>query len=48
VIGPGERVPQATVWIDPDDDGEGGLALDALAADGPFLLLFYLYDWTST
>jgi peroxiredoxin len=22
--------------------------LDALAADGPYLLIFYLYDWTST
>jgi hypothetical protein len=48
VIGVGEPLPNVTVWIDPDDGGEGGLALDALASDGPFLLLFYLYDWTGT
>jgi hypothetical protein len=48
VIGTGEPVPSVTVWIDPDDGGEGGVSLDALAADGPFLLLFYLFDWTGT
>jgi hypothetical protein len=48
VIAPGDRVPPVTVWLDPDDGGDGGLSLDALAADGPFLLLFYLYDWTGT
>jgi hypothetical protein len=48
VRGPGEPVPSVTVWIDPDDGREDGLSLDALAADGPFLLLFYLYDWTGT
>ncbi len=48
MIGPGDRVPHATVWIDPDDEGRAGLALDELADQGPFLLLFYLYDWTGT
>lgn len=48
MIGPGAAVPPATVWIDPSDGGQGGLPLDALAADGPFLLFFYLFDWTAT
>lgn len=48
MIGPGDPVPPVTVWVDPDDGGEGGVSLDTLAAHGPFLLLFYLYDWTAT
>jgi hypothetical protein len=24
------------------------VAIESLAADGPFLLSFYLYDWTGT
>lgn len=48
MIGAGQHVPPVTVWVDPDDGGEGGLSLDTLAAHGPFLLLFYLYDWTAT
>jgi hypothetical protein len=47
VIGAGERIPSVRVWIEPGDDG-GGLLLDSLATDGPFLVLVYLYDWTST
>jgi hypothetical protein len=48
VIGTGDTVPAVTVWIDPDDGVDDGLSLDTLAAEGPFLLLFYLYDWTGT
>ena len=40
----GERVPRATVWLSPSDT----VSLDELPADGPFLLLFYLFDWSST
>lgn len=40
----GDRVPQATVWLTTRDT----VSLDELAADGPFLLLFYLFDWSST
>lgn len=47
MIGAGTRIPGARVWIEPDD-GNDGLLLDSLAADGPFLLLVYLYDWTGT
>jgi peroxiredoxin len=45
VIEPGDRLPPVTVWIDP---GGRAVALDGLAADGPILLLFYLFDWTPT
>jgi hypothetical protein len=47
VIGPGVRAPDAGVWIEPDD-GSDGLSIAGLADDGPFLLVFYVYDWTST
>lgn len=46
MIGPGERVPAARVWRSAAD--AEGVTLAGLAADGPFLLLFYLYDWTGT
>jgi hypothetical protein len=46
VIGTGERVPEARVWTDARD--RAGTMLATLAEEGPFLLLFYLYDWTST
>ena len=45
MIAPGERVPSVPVWREP---GGESLSLDSLAADGPFLLVFYLYDWSST
>lgn len=48
MIARGELVPSVTVWIDPDDGSRGGISLGALAADGPFLLFFYLFDWTAT
>ena len=41
----GSRVPSARVWIEPSTDG---VSLAELAAEGPLLLLFYLYDWSST
>ncbi len=48
MIACGEAVPPVRVWIDPAGGYEDGLTLDTLAVDGPFLLLFYLYDWTAT
>ncbi len=45
MIEPGERLPSVRVWQEPSTDG---LLLDELSADGPFLLLFYYYDWSST
>jgi hypothetical protein len=44
VIGPGSRVPEARVWRSTSES----LDLAALAAEGPVLLLFYLFDWSST
>ena len=46
MIGVGERVPAARVWTSADDNE--GVLVTVLAEEGPFLLLFYLYDWTST
>ena len=40
----GFRVPPATVWLSSNKT----VSLDELSADGPFLLLFYLFDWSST
>jgi hypothetical protein len=37
-------VPDATVWLESRDQ----VTLRDLAADGPILLLFYLFDWSST
>jgi hypothetical protein len=42
----GARLPAATVWT-----GAGradAVPLETLADDGPLLLLFYLFDWSST
>lgn len=44
MLAAGASVPHVTVIdqeLEPVDLAE-------LAADGPFLLVFYLYDWTST
>jgi peroxiredoxin len=40
----GERVPDARVQRAPGD----ATTLAELAADGPILLVFYLFDWSST
>jgi hypothetical protein len=40
----GERVPAARVWTGPQES----TTIGELVADGPILLLFYLFDWSST
>jgi hypothetical protein len=45
VIGPGERIPSVEVWGAPSTDP---IRLETLAAEGAILLLFYLYDWSTT
>jgi hypothetical protein len=40
----GERVPSARVWTTPQES----TTIDQLVAAGPILLLFYLFDWSST
>ena len=40
----GDRIPEARVWTTPQESA----TLAELVRDGPILLLFYLFDWTST
>jgi len=40
----GDRIPEATVWLESRD----AVALGELTAEGPILLLFYLFDWSAT
>jgi peroxiredoxin len=44
VIDVGEPVPDVRVWSTPRDT----LGLRELTDEGPYLLLFYLFDWSST
>ena len=40
----GARIPEATVFRNPGEP----VPLLELVADGPVLLFFYLFDWSST
>ena len=40
----GDRIPDARVWTTPQETA----TLAQLVSDGPILLLFYLFDWSST
>jgi hypothetical protein len=44
VLGVGDTVPEATVFLGPRE----ALTLRELVDDGPKLLVFYLFDWSST
>lgn len=44
MIGVGEAVPAARVWLTPRDEAR----LGELAEGSPYILLFYLFDWSST
>jgi hypothetical protein len=44
VLAVGDRVPEARVWTTPQESA----SIADLVADGPMLLLFYLFDWSST
>ena len=44
MLGVGESLPQARVWTSPHDT----LDMRELAADRHVLLVFYLFDWSST
>jgi peroxiredoxin len=44
VLENGDPIPDVSVQRAPGDE----VRLRALAADGPILLLFYLFDWSST
>jgi len=40
----GDRIPEARIWTTPQESA----TVEQLVADGPILLLFYLFDWSST
>ena len=44
MLQPGDTIPDARVWISTQEDR----TLHELAREGPLLLLFYLFDWSST
>jgi hypothetical protein len=44
MLAAGDRVPDASVWTAPNERRD----LAQLLADGRMLLLFYLFDWSST
>jgi peroxiredoxin len=44
MIGVGDRIPDAKVWTTPNESA----GLVEIAGEGPILLLFYLFDWSST
>ncbi len=44
MLGVGDTLPRATVFLGPGE----ALTLHDLVEDGPKLLLFYLFDWSST
>ena len=40
----GDRIPEALVWTTPQESA----TVDESLAGGPVLLVFYLFDWSST
>ncbi len=44
VLAVGDRVPDATIFLGPDEP----MTVLELLEDGPKLLVFYLFDWSST
>jgi hypothetical protein len=44
VIEVGARIPDARVWTTPNESA----SLRDIVREGPILLLFYLFDWSST
>ena len=44
MIDVGSRIPDARVWTTPHESA----TLDEIVRDAPILLLFYLFDWSST
>jgi peroxiredoxin len=40
----GDRIPDARIWTTPQENA----TIADLVGNGPILLLFYLFDWSST
>ena len=44
MLGIGDRIPDATVWVGPREQH----TIEEIVEDGAVLLLFYPFDWSST
>lgn len=44
MVSAGDSVPEARVWLGPREQ----VSLAEAVADGPVLLLFFLFAWSST
>ena len=44
MIAVGEHAPDARIWLTPNEDAQ----LSELGEERPYLLLFYVFDWSST
>ena len=44
MLAPGDPIPDAHVWLARRES----ISLRDLVEEGPVLLLFYLFDWSST
>ena len=44
MLAAGDRIPDARVWTTPQESA----TVAQLVEQGPILLLFYLFDWSST
>jgi peroxiredoxin len=44
MLAAGDRIPDARVWTTPQESA----TVEEIIRDGPILLLFYLFDWSST
>ncbi len=40
----GDKMPNVRVWTTPQESA----TLEQLVSDSPILLIFYLFDWSST
>jgi peroxiredoxin len=40
----GDKIPDVRVWTTPRESA----TFEQLVSDGPILLIFYLFDWSST
>jgi peroxiredoxin len=44
MLAAGDRIPDARVWTTPQESA----TVEEILQDGAILLLFYLFDWSST
>jgi peroxiredoxin len=44
MLAAGDRIPDARVWTTPQESA----TIAEIVGHGPILLLFYLFDWSST